>query len=194
VVEDVLDVARVQGGVSQAATLHDAAHFIQSVCNDWKIQNKAQNTLLALINTAPSAIEFEAEHLRRVLVNLLDNALRHASRRAGAIQVSFETASAQGLWQLSVWSDGAPIDPGVQRHLFEPFFSSQSRSSGLGLYICRELCVRHGATITYQRSIRVLPEQRDPTSLEGNDFVVLMRPSMEATQPMPLLSAITSMA
>jgi len=41
---------------------------------------------------------------------------------------------------LQVWSDGAPLDPSVERHLFEPFFSSHSRSSGLGLYICRELC------------------------------------------------------
>jgi two-component system sensor histidine kinase PilS (NtrC family) len=30
----------------------------------------------------------------------------------------------------------------------------ESRSSGLGLYICRELCQRHGAAISYQRSTR----------------------------------------
>ncbi len=187
VVEDVLDVARVQGGVRQAATLHDPARFISSICDDWMTQYKAKNTATALINTAPSAIEFEADHLRRVLVNLLDNALRHASRHPGAIQVTFQQSGAQGLWQLSVWSDGAPIDPGVQRHLFEPFFSSQSRSSGLGLYICRELCVRHGATITYQRSKRSQAQAVGSGTLEGNDFMVLLRPSLEATQPMPLM-------
>jgi two-component system, NtrC family, sensor histidine kinase PilS len=187
VVEDVLDVARVQGGVRQAATLYDPARFISSACDDWITQNKAQNTAIALINSAPSAIEFEADHLRRVLVNLLDNALRHASRQAGAIQVTFQQSGAQGLWQLSVWSDGTPIDPGVQRHLFEPFFSSQSRSSGLGLYICRELCVRHGATITYQRSLRSQPQAIGSNAREGNDFMVLLRPSMEVTQPMPLM-------
>ena len=52
------------------------------------------------------------------------------------------------------------------RHLFEPFFSSESRSSGLGLYICRELCERYGAEIAYQRSML---DQR-----EGNEFFVLM--------------------
>jgi two-component system sensor histidine kinase PilS (NtrC family) len=187
VVEDVLDVARVQGGVRQAAVLHDASRFIQSICHDWMTQNKAQNMAVALIDNAPSAIEFEADHLRRVLVNLLDNALRHASRRQAAIQVSFQQASVQGLWQLSVWSDGLPLDPGVQRHLFEPFFSSQSRSSGLGLYICRELCVRHGATIRYQRSTRLQPTTGSESPQEGNDFIVLLRPSLEATQPMPLM-------
>jgi signal transduction histidine kinase len=56
---------------------------------------------------------------------------------------------------LSVWSDGAPLDPVVESHLFEPFSSSESRSSGLGLYICRELCERHGAELAHERTVRV---------------------------------------
>jgi two-component system, NtrC family, sensor histidine kinase PilS len=184
VVEDVLDVSRVQGGARQASVLHDAARFVSSICTDWMTQNKAQNTLIAGIESAPNAIEFEADHLRRVLVNLLDNALRHASHQEGAIQVSWRPA-AHGAWLLSVWSDGEPIERGVQRHLFEPFFSSQSRSSGLGLYICRELCIRHGAVISYQRSQRL---QGAAGQCEGNDFQVLLRSSLEVTQPMPLMS------
>ena len=183
VVEDVLDVSRVQGGAKRAARLQDAARFISSVCSDWEVQNKAQNRLLTLIKPALSAIEFEADHLQRVLVNLLDNALRHASPREGAIQVVFQSAAANA-WLLSVWSDGEPIDSGVQRHLFEPFFSSQSRSSGLGLYICRELCVRHGAIISYSRSKRSQLGQSAPC--EGNDFSVLLSSSVAATQPMAL--------
>jgi two-component system sensor histidine kinase PilS (NtrC family) len=38
----------------------------------------------------------------------------------------------------------------VERHLFEPFFSTRSRGTGLGLYICKELCERYGATIEYR--------------------------------------------
>ncbi|RYY97443.1 MAG: ATP-binding protein, partial [Comamonadaceae bacterium] len=72
--------------------------------------------------------------------------------------------------RLRVWSDGAPLDPGVQRHLFEPFFSSQSRSSGLGLYICRELCDRHGATIAYARA-----PAPDGSGRDGNEFTVHFR-------------------
>jgi two-component system sensor histidine kinase PilS (NtrC family) len=61
----------------------------------------------------------------------------------------------------------------VQRHLFEPFFSSESRSSGLGLYICRELCERHGAAIGYRRAIAgALGNAR-----EGNEFFVSFRPA-----------------
>jgi two-component system sensor histidine kinase PilS (NtrC family) len=46
-------------------------------------------------------------------------------------------------------------------HLFEPFFSTRSRGSGLGLYLCKELCERHGADIRY---LRLDPPQRYTTA------------------------------
>jgi two-component system, NtrC family, sensor histidine kinase PilS len=189
VVEDVLDVARVQSGVRDKAQLRDPARFISSICDDWIAQNKAENKVVTRVNSERIMIEFEADHLRRVLVNLLDNALRHASGQMGSIQVTFQPRAAQDLWQLSIWSDGAPIDSGVQRHLFEPFFSSQSRSSGLGLYICRELCMRHGATIVYHRSQRASLDTNDKVSREGNDFLVLVRPIVADKLPEPLTAS-----
>ena len=72
---------------------------------------------------------------------------------------------------LMVWSDGAAMEPAVRRHLFEPFFSSESRSSGLGLFICRELCERHGATIAYERTAR----EQAGRIVEGNEFFVSFR-------------------
>jgi len=76
-----------------------------------------------------------------------------------------------GQISLQVWSDGEPMDKSVERHLFEPFFSSESRSSGLGLYICRELCQRHGASIDYQRLVRTTPRGE----VGGNAFTVGFR-------------------
>ena len=55
---------------------------------------------------------------------------------------------------LAVASDGAAIAADVERHLFEPFFSTRSRGTGLGLYICRELCVRHGGEHRVQAARR----------------------------------------
>jgi two-component system sensor histidine kinase PilS (NtrC family) len=60
------------------------------------------------------------------------------------------------------------MDASVERHLFEPFFSSQSRSSGLGLFICRALCDGHGAAISYRRTRRII--ENEPT--DGNDFII----------------------
>jgi two-component system sensor histidine kinase PilS (NtrC family) len=115
-------------------------------------------------------VRFDVEHLRRILINLLDNAARYAGTREGSIQIATRHGP-NGRSTLHVWSDGAPLDPAVQRHLFEPFFSSESRSSGLGLYICRELCERHGATIGYERRTLSAAGQ------EGNEFFVSFAPS-----------------
>jgi two-component system sensor histidine kinase PilS (NtrC family) len=94
-------------------------------------------------------VTFDPEHLRRVLINLLDNARRYASDTAGAIRVRLAALDERGA-MLAVASDGDAIAADVERHLFEPFFSTRSRGTGLGLYICRELCVRHGANIEFR--------------------------------------------
>jgi two-component system sensor histidine kinase PilS (NtrC family) len=69
----------------------------------------------------------------------------------------------------------------VQQHLFEPFFSSESRSSGLGLYICRELCERHGAMIGYQRAGR----GNAPANTAGNEFFVQFRAAAKQPSRLP---------
>jgi two-component system sensor histidine kinase PilS (NtrC family) len=69
--------------------------------------------------------------------------------------------------ELVVASDGEPIAPDVERYLFEPFFSTRSRGTGLGLYICRELCERYGAAIDYR--------QRPAGHRHRNEFVITMR-------------------
>ncbi|RZL87239.1 MAG: ATP-binding protein, partial [Variovorax sp.] len=139
---------------------------------EWAAQT-GHGARLAMDLAAPLAdVAFEPEHLRRLLVNLLDNAARYASTRPDAIQIVTQGQAASSA-VLRIWSDGAPLEPAVQRHLFEPFFSSESRSSGLGLHICRELCERHGAQIGYERATR----PQDGRPVEGNAFFVVFRPA-----------------
>jgi two-component system, NtrC family, sensor histidine kinase PilS len=171
IVEEVLDISRVRypAVASRAAglALNEA---VAGICGDWGRQSASVQRLQVKTAADGATVTFEADHLRRVLVNLLDNALRYAGHREDSIQVS-TLRGPTGQPRLAVWSDGAPLEQGVQRHLFEPFFSSESRSSGLGLYICRELCERHGALIGYQRAQR----ERGGTAVEGNEFFVVFR-------------------
>ena len=154
IVEDVLNVARVQGP-GDALETHALAldEEADTFCGEWAQQHAAGARLRVDLNAPEVQVQFARDHLRRILVNLLDNAARYASAHEGAIQVATH-AVRHGPVMLMVWSDGAAMEPAVRRHLFEPFFSSESRSSGLGLFICRELCERHGATIAYERTAR----------------------------------------
>jgi two-component system, NtrC family, sensor histidine kinase PilS len=165
VVDDILDVSRARGAADGAMELElDAA--VAATCADWAAQTGSKARLHLALGAPGARVRFEPDHLRRILVNLLDNALRYAGQRPDSILVA--TRVADGQASLHVWSDGESLEPSVQRHLFEPFFSSQSRSSGLGLFICRELCDRHGAAMHYERHIGGAPDAQR----EGNEFVV----------------------
>lgn len=176
ITEEVLDISRVQqpaDGLEPASAAHllalDAA--VATVCTEWSATARQRSRIVQTqLATAPSRVAFDAEHLRRVLVNLLDNAARYAAAFEDSLQVGC-WLSESGQAHLRVWSDGAPLEPAVEQHLFEPFFSSESRSTGLGLYICRELCERHGASMGYRRE--VAQTRRGP--LAGNAFVVSFR-------------------
>ena len=169
IVDDVLDVARAPGlaDETEGLSLNDET---QAFCAEWAAQHGAGARLELQLRAPELTVHFAREHLRRLLVNLLDNAARYASAQPGAIQVNTQ-AIRHGPVLLRVWSDGAPLDPTVQRHLFEPFSSSESRSSGLGLFICRELCERHGAVLAHRRTVR----ERSGQPVEGNEFGVQMR-------------------
>ena len=171
ITEEILDIARVQHQISYSTpsviTLDDA---VAQIWRDWHQQAPTQRGTHVMLATGQTPVEFDPEHLRRVLINLLDNALRYRSDAPQALQLLTSINSSDQA-TVQVWSDGAPMDQSVERHLFEPFFSSESRSSGLGLYICRELCERHGAAISYQRLAR--PTERG--AVEGNAFSVHFR-------------------
>lgn len=168
IVDEVLNVSRVQeqlpSSESSSLMLDDA---VLRVTADWAAQHVAGHQLLVRVRAPAAAVWFDADHLRRLLINLLDNALRYASQSPQAIVVSTDVLNTRV--RLAVWSDGLPLEKSVQTHLFEPFFSSESRSSGLGLYICRELCERYGSQIDYQRTAH--------SNVQGNEFLVLLRPA-----------------
>ena len=150
IVDDVL--AAAPGPVSTPVVI-DARIEVALVFDDWcrasSAQTRVADHLICDFPNGSLPAYFDVEHLRRVLVNLLDNAVRHASPSSGAVCLSLVAGPLPGTVTLSVASDGVAMAAEVERHLFEPFFSTRSRGSGLGLYICRELCERHGANIEF---------------------------------------------
>ena len=169
IVDDVMEVAP---GQMQEVGAIDASAQLALMSSEWAqaagVEVGGAGMLQLDLPGAPLGVMFDVEHLRRVLVNLLDNARRHASGKPGAVQVRLAPSTEDPARAVfSVLSDGAPIPADVEAYLFEPFFSTRSRGAGLGLYICRELCERYGARIDY----RLLP----PEEPRRNDFFVDMR-------------------
>ncbi|QJE00576.1 PAS domain-containing protein [Massilia forsythiae] len=104
------------------------------------------------------SVRFDALHLREVLVNLLGNAVRYASGSPASIRV-FPVPDATGRIELHVQDDGPGITPEVRAHLFEPFYTTSSKGTGLGLYLARELCLNNGAMLDYEYRVGGVGEE-----------------------------------
>ncbi len=115
-------------------------------------------------------IWFDPLHLREVLVNLLSNASRYASPKAGSIQV-FVVSDAADRLALHIQDDGPPMAPEVRAHLFEPFYTTSSKGTGLGLYLARELCLNNGAVLDYEYHATGFGD--DPQAVTGRFVITL---------------------
>ena len=92
-------------------------------------------------------VRFDRAHLHQVLWNLLRNAARHATAASGAVRVVVDGSGNQV--ELNVIDDGQGVTKAIQSQLFEPFFTTFSAGTGLGLYLARELCAANGAVLEY---------------------------------------------
>jgi len=167
IVDDVMEVAPA---AEPEPLMVDLGGEVGRIVADWARTNNVvlgtESRLHVELPTEAVPVLFDGDHLRRVLVNLLDNARRYASAAPGAIALTARATSAEQA-RLTVASDGEPIAADIEPFLFEPFFSTRSRGTGLGLYICRELCERYGGSIDYW--------QHPGEARHRNEFVVTLR-------------------
>ena len=130
-----------------AAERIDLPEFLRLLVDELALRDPAVATRIALDLPAGATACFDRGHLQRVVTNLLDNALRHASAAAGAIRVSARPGRTASRLALHCVDDGPGIPAALRNRMFEPFFTTRAAGMGLGLYIARELCEANGARL-----------------------------------------------
>jgi two-component system nitrogen regulation sensor histidine kinase NtrY len=91
-------------------------------------------------------LSIDPEQIRRVLINLIDNAVEATGRR-GAIAIEAHRAPADAMVRIVVADNGPGIPPAERDKLFLPYYSTKQRGSGLGLAIVRRIVSEHGGRI-----------------------------------------------
>ena len=148
-VEDILQLSRkVQ---PHSAPLH-LGPFLAEIRAEFQETHALPDDMIWVGATGKSPVRFDALHMREVVVNLLTNAIRYASATPGSIRL-FVVSDAPGRMELHVQDDGPGITPEVRAHLFEPFYTTSSKGTGLGLYLARELCLNNDAMLDYEYRI-----------------------------------------
>ncbi len=92
----------------------------------------------------------DPSHLDQVINNLVDNGLRYGAKNNKEI-VTLKTAIDEysGLPYIDIIDEGDGISEKNQENIFEPFFTTEVTGSGLGLYLCKELCEANQANLSY---------------------------------------------
>ncbi len=91
-------------------------------------------------------VRLDAEQIRRVIINLVDNAIEAVQRR-GDIVVETQMDRANSVARVIVSDDGPGIPPAEREKLFLPYYSTKGRGSGLGLAIVRRIIAEHGGSV-----------------------------------------------
>jgi two-component system sensor histidine kinase PilS (NtrC family) len=145
-VEDILQLSRKVQPHSEPLRL-DA--LLGEIRTEFQETHALADDMICVAAAGNKLVRFDALHLREVVINLLTNAIRYASATPGSIRLIVVSDSA-GRMELHVRDDGPGITPEVRAHLFEPFYTTSSKGTGLGLYLARELCLNNAAMLDYE--------------------------------------------
>lgn len=92
-------------------------------------------------------IKFDSTHLTQILWNLAKNALKHGEGRKLSVVVSNQAK----IVLIDFRNAGNTFEAIVEESIFTPFFTTHTQGTGLGLYICREMCKSNNAKLEYLR-------------------------------------------
>jgi two-component system, NtrC family, sensor histidine kinase PilS len=145
-VEDVLRVARREPPLGDQLEI---AAFVRQFLEEF-VRDRGLAEGVIKVDAPPGLhVKFEQSHLRQVLYNLVDNALRYASGQDGSVTILIEMSPEGDRSQLWVFDDGPGVPLDTRPALFEPFYTTRSQGTGLGLYLAREFCVTNRAELGY---------------------------------------------
>lgn len=145
-IEDILKLSR------KAQQFHEPISLgllIEEVLSELHEMHAVKEGMIQIADMAAHKVRFDPLHLREIILNLLTNALRYASGAPGSIR-AFIVAGIGHRLELHLQDDGPQIASAVRAHLFEPFYTTSSKGTGLGLYLARELCLNNGAMLNYE--------------------------------------------
>jgi two-component system sensor histidine kinase PilS (NtrC family) len=169
-IEDILRLSRKAQPGNEPVSL---AALVPEMAEEFRDAHALRPGFIHVGMLDDARVLFDPLHLREVIVNLLSNAMRYASGRDASIRL-FTVTDAARRRELHVQDDGVAITPEVRAHLFEPFYTTSSKGTGLGLYLARELCMNNGAMLDYE--YRSDSWNQTPAETSGRFVITLATP------------------
>lgn len=148
-VDDLLSFAREDRGERQPADL--AALVRDSVM---MIRMEATPERVDIVHTPHAAMKalVASDRIIQLLLNLLKNGIQ-AMPDGGQLSVELKDAKSSAIIKIS--DSGVGIAPESLPHIFDPFWTSKAKGTGLGLALCRKVAQEHGGSLTVESTVGV---------------------------------------
>jgi signal transduction histidine kinase/GAF domain-containing protein len=153
--EDLLDVTRLQAGrLELRLEAHDLVALARRVAKRLQVTT-SQHTLTVHADSEYAVVLIDVKRVEQVLTNIITNAIKY-SPDGGSIDITIGDDPATDSATLSVRDEGIGIPQAQQGRIFGRFERAENArtlgigGTGLGLYLSRELVVRHGGRIWFE--------------------------------------------
>lgn len=141
IIEDVLKLSRQQKANQQSIVL---AEWLPVFLENYF---KGHDVFLH-VKTQP-IISFDTHQLEQVLINLINNGLRHSSYAHPHAYVEIEVYCVDNDVIIDALDGGTGVKAEELQHLFNPFFTTDQKGTGLGLYLSQVFCEANQARLLY---------------------------------------------
>ena len=141
IIEDVLKLSRQQKANQQSIVLSEwIPTFLENYFRG--------HDVFLRIETQP-IISFDTHQLEQILINLINNGLRHSSYAYPHAYVEIEVYCADNDVIIDTLDSGTGVRTDDLQHLFNPFFTTDQAGTGLGLYLAQAFCEANQARLLY---------------------------------------------
>lgn len=150
-IENILQLSRNRGEVPQVLEVKE---WLEQFAE--RFSGTVNHAVEFDIEVSPAdlRVRMNPSQLEQLMTNLCDNGLRYSMQLTGRPHLCVRAGlmPRHDTRYIDVIDDGPGIAKQDEEKIFEPFFTTENSGTGLGLYICREICEANQAQLVYRRT------------------------------------------
>ena len=153
IIEDVLDASRQDETTASKILLKG---WLEQFIENYQATHDECDRITLHIEPEDVEVNVIVSQLEQIMNNLFENGLRYSAKETGSsiltVDAGIDGRDGDIQPYIHIVDEGKGISEEAEAHLFEPFHTTESTGTGLGLYISKELCEANQSQLVYGRT------------------------------------------